>query len=185
MLHPGRSDDACDVIIAMGAAVWPGGRPSPALRRRTLHAVQALHAGRGARLVVTGGLGKHPPAEAQVMRQLAHDAGVPPACILVEDRATSTLQSALYCTRLLRQHGWSSALIVTDRYHLPRALLVFRSLGIRALGSAPTGSRYSRRLWKECYYRLREILAFAWYAVLSLGLRLRRLGRGTAPTGDV
>ena len=125
MLHSGRSDDACDVIIAMGAAVWPGGRPSPALRRRTLHAVQALHAGRGARLVVTGGLGKHPPAEAQVMRQLAHDAGVPPACILVEDRATSTLQSAIYCTRLLRQHGWSSALIVTDRYHLPRPCWCF------------------------------------------------------------
>jgi uncharacterized SAM-binding protein YcdF (DUF218 family) len=111
------------------------------------------------------------------MRQLALDAGVPPRRILVEDQAVSTFQSAVYCTRILRQHGWSTALIVTDRYHLPRALLMFRSLGIRVLGSAPQGGRYSRRLWKTWYYRVREVLAFAWYVLLIMALKLQRLMR--------
>ncbi len=179
--HP-DGPNVCDVIIVMGAAVWPGGQPSPALRRRTLHAVQALRAGRGTRLLVTGGLGKYPPAEAHVMQQLARQAGVPPACIVLEEQGTSTFRSAIHCARLLRQYGWSSALLVTDRYHMPRALMVFRSLGIQALGSAPVGGRYSGRLWKEWYYRARELLAFAWYILLSLGLRLHRLRRGPGST---
>jgi uncharacterized SAM-binding protein YcdF (DUF218 family) len=146
------------------------------------HAVQALRAGKGGRLLVTGGLGAHPPAEAQVMRQLALDAGVQPAQILVEDQATSTFQSAVYCARILRQHGWSTALVVTDRYHLPRALLVFRGLGIRALGSAPRHGRYSQRLWKRWYYRAREVLAFAWYVLLVIAQKVRRHARDSGPT---
>jgi uncharacterized SAM-binding protein YcdF (DUF218 family) len=138
------------------------------------HAVQALQAGAGRRLLMTGGLGKYPPAEAHLMRQLAVEAGVPYTCILLEDQATSTLQSALRCTQLLRQHGWSTALIVTDRYHLRRALFVFRSLGIQAIGSAPPGHLYSRRRWKRWHYRVREVFALGWYVLLVLGLHMRR-----------
>ena len=85
----------CDVIIVLGAAVWPGGQPSPALRRRVTHAVHLLQSEKGRRLLVTGGLGKHAPAEADVMRQLAIDAGVPPSLILVEDQATSTFEQVV------------------------------------------------------------------------------------------
>jgi uncharacterized SAM-binding protein YcdF (DUF218 family) len=97
--------------------------------------------------------------------------------VLVEDQATSTFQSALYCSHIMQQHGWSTALVVTDRYHLPRALLTFRSLGIQALGSAPPHSRYSRWRWKRWYYPIREVLAYVWYIVLIVRLKVRRLGR--------
>ena len=116
------------------------------------------------------------------MRQLAVEAGVPYTCILLEDQATSTLQSALQCTQLLRQHGWSTALIVTDRYHLRRALFVFRSLGIQAIGSAPQGHLYSRRRWKRWYYQVREVFALGWYVLLLLGLHMRRLVRSSRAT---
>ena len=116
------------------------------------------------------------------MRQLAVEAGVPYACILLEDQATSTLQSALRCTQLLRQHGWATALIVTDRYHLRRAVFVFRRLGIQAIGSAPQGHLYSRRRWKRWYYRVREVFALAWYVLLMLGLHIRWRWRGTRAT---
>lgn len=167
----------CEVIIVLGAAVWPDAQPSPALRRRLEHAVHAWQTGRGERLLVTGGLGKYPPAEAHLMRQLALDAGIPTHRILTEDTATSTFQSALRCTHILQQHGWSTALIVTDRYHLPRTILLFRSLGIRALGSAPRGTRYSRKRWKRWYYPLRETLAFVCYLPLIAALKVRGLGR--------
>ena len=165
----------CEVIIVLGAAVWPEAQPSPALRRRVAHAVQAFHTGQGRRLLMTGGLGRYPPAEAQVMRQLALAAGVPEACILLEDQATSTFQSALRCAAILRQHGWSTALIVTDRYHLPRALFVFRSCGIEAYGHAPQGRLYYRKRWKRWYYRGREACALVWYGCLVLGVKIRHL----------
>jgi len=165
----------CEVIIVLGAAVWPEAQPSPALRRRVAHAVQAFHTGQGRRLLMTGGLGKYPPAEAQVMRQLALHAGVPEACILLEEQATSTFQSALRCAAILRQHGWSTALIVTDRYHLPRALFVFRSCGIEAYGHAPQGRLYSRKRWKRWYYRGREACALVWYGCLVLRVKIRHL----------
>jgi vancomycin permeability regulator SanA len=113
------------------------------------------------------------------MRQLALDAGVPCANVFVEDQGLSTLQSAMRCTHVMRQHGWSIALIVTDRFHLPRALLTFRSLGVHAVGSAPPGVPYSRKLWKRWCYRVREILAFAWYLLLIPALKMRGFGNST------
>jgi uncharacterized SAM-binding protein YcdF (DUF218 family) len=138
------------------------------------HAVHLLHAGHGRRLLVTGGVGKHPPAEAEVMRQLALAAGVSEACILVEDQATSTFQSAVYCARMLCQHGWGTVLVVTDRYHLPRTLLTFRSLGLQAQGSAPATAA-CRPHWQQWYYRLREGLACLWYTLRIVAWKARRL----------
>jgi uncharacterized SAM-binding protein YcdF (DUF218 family) len=105
------------------------------------------------------------------MRELAMAAGVPAERIVVEDQATSTWQSALLCMPILQQHGWSTVLVVTDRYHLLRVLLVFRRLGVRAVGSAPPGGQYSKRFWKRWCYRGREALAFCWYVVLLVTLR--------------
>lgn len=157
----------CDVIIVLGAAVWQGGQPSPALKRRVAHGVELLGQGRGRHLLVTGGLGRHPPREAHVMQQLALDAGVPRDQILVEDQATSTWWSAVYCTQMLSQHGWSTALIVTDRYHLPRSLCTFRCLGRRwgmtVIGSAVQGHAASRRRWRRWRWHAREICAWGWY----------------------
>jgi uncharacterized SAM-binding protein YcdF (DUF218 family) len=121
---------------------------------------------------MTGGVGKHPPAEACVMRQLALAAGIGAAQILVEEQAVSTFQSGALCTAILRQQHWSTALIVTDRYHLPRAVLTFRRFGIQADGSAPPEQPYARRRSKRYWYRLRELLAYAWY---TMRLTKRRL----------
>lgn len=160
-----------DGIIVLGAAVWPGGTPSPALRRRIEHAVQLFQAGHGACLLVTGGVGKHPPSEAQVMQQFALQAGVPRTHILLEEQATSTFESALYCRRLYQQQHWQQAVLVTDHYHLPRALLSFRSLGMQVQGSGP---RSRRCPWRQAAYeRGREVLALLWYVVRILLWKLR------------
>ena len=161
----------------LGAAVWPAGRPSPALRRRVTHAVHLLHSGHGKILLMTGGLGQHPPTEGEVMRQVAIEAGVPAAQILIEQQATSTLESAIYCTRIIRQHGWSTALIVTDRYHLPRALLAFQNFGLQVSGSAAGGRYVFRRWWKAWYAWGREVVAYGWYLLLILTGKARRLDR--------
>ncbi len=179
--HPQAPPVAYDVIVVLGAAVWPGEQPSPALQRRILHAVALLQRGYAAYLLVTGGVGKYPPSEAAVMQRLAVAHGIPPQHVLCEDQATSTFDSALLCCNMLRQRGWSRVLIVTDRYHLPRALFAFRSCGLHAAGSAAPG-KPARRLRRRWYYYLREGLALAWYLVRAVPILLRRRRQAVGPT---
>lgn len=162
-----------DVIVVLGAAVWPGGQPSPALQRRVMHAVDLLQRGYAASLLVTGGVGTYPPAEAALMQRIAMAHGIPSQQIMLENQATSTWESAWRCSALLRQRGWSRVLVVTDRYHLARALLAFHACRIRAVGSAAPG-KPARRLRRRCYDYLREGLALAWYVGRLAPVLLRR-----------
>lgn len=168
-----------EVIIVLGAAVWPGERPSPALQRRVVHAVALMQCGAAAYLLLTGGIGVYPPAEAEVMQRLALAHGVSGQRILLEDQAMSTLESALRCRAILQQRGWSRVLVVTDRYHLARALLAFRGCGIRAVGSGVPG-RPAPRLWQCWYAYLREGLALVWYLVRLVPVTLKRWRHGLA-----
>src|SRR5436190_16587366 len=98
--HKQAAPRTYDVIVVLGAAVWPDEQPSPALRRRVLHAVDLLQRGYASHLLVTGGVGKHPPAEAEVMQCLAVAHGIPHASIVLEDQATSPFESACRCRAL-------------------------------------------------------------------------------------
>ncbi|MGE3539527.1 MAG: YdcF family protein [Candidatus Tectimicrobiota bacterium] len=162
-----------DVIVVLGAAVRPNGQASPALRRRVLHAVALLQRGDATALLLTGGVGAYPPAEAQVMQQLALEQGIAPQRIVLEVQATSTLESALQCRPLLRQHGWQQVLLVTDQYHLRRSILSFRACGIRVTGSAVPGQP-ARRVWRRWYQYGRESCALVWYTFRLLPIVWQR-----------
>ena len=155
-----------DVIIVLGAAVWQGGRPSPAILRRVLHAVNLLNAGRAPFIIFTGGLGKHPPSEAIVMQAVAEKEGVEEEKMVLEEKATSTYESALNCIKIMRDRNWSTAIIVSDSYHVFRSVFLFRLLGVKAVGSSAPGGRESNPTWKWLYYHLREIAAIPWYLIL-------------------
>lgn len=155
-----------DVVIVMGAAVWEGGRPSPALKRRVLHAVGLMKKNRADYLLVTGGLGKYPPTEARVMRTLAIDEGVSLQNIVMEEKGTSTFKSAVCCVKIISGNNWSNAIVVSDPYHLYRCVFLFRRFGVRAVGSGAPGGRQANPLWKWGYYYLREFIALPWYLVL-------------------
>ena len=156
------------MIIVLGAAVWKGGKPSPAIIRRVLHAVNLLNAGRARFLIFTGGLGKHPPTEAIVMKAVAKKEGVQEEKMVLEEKATSTYESAMNCIKIMRDRSWSKAIIVSDSYHVFRSVFLFRLLGVKAVGSSAPGGRESNPIWKWAYYYLREIAAIPWYLILVL-----------------
>jgi uncharacterized SAM-binding protein YcdF (DUF218 family) len=152
-----------EVLIVLGAKIQEDGKPSNALVRRVNHAVDIVRKGCESGLILTGGIGNFPPAEAVVMKTLALSKGIPENKIFLEITARSTFENAFACLRIMEINNWDRALIITDRYHMSRALLVFQILGIKVSGSHPeyTFTNNNLRRWIYCY--LREIAAFAWY----------------------
>lgn len=170
------SDDA---LVVLGAAVWEGERPSPSLRRRAAHAAKLYHSGRAGLVVGSGGLGRHPPSEAEMIRRLLTEAGVPATAILCEDRSSTTLENVLFSARLLKARGIGRVIVVSDKYHLPRATMCFRALGFSASGSGPDRADTGTPLRKWIFYYLRELVALPWYAMKLLRLRRDFQRRGS------
>lgn len=146
--------------LVLGAAVWPGGEPSPTLRRRALEGARLYHAGKADLLIACGGTGHNPPSEAEVIRRVCLEAGLPANAILLEDRSTRTRENIAFALPLLKRAGATQVVIVTDRYHAPRARLIGRKHGLTCSTSSPppSGTPWHRRLRS----RLREVPAFLW-----------------------
>ncbi len=152
-----------DAIVILGSAVWPGGRPSPSLYARTQHAIELYRAGYAARMILCGGVGQYPPAEAEVMRQLAIAAGVPSEALFLDDSSHSTEENLAHAKALMDRHGWKSALIVSDPFHLLRAQIIARDLGITAYRSPAADSPTYTTPRLRFQYTTREALALIWY----------------------
>lgn len=152
-----------DVIIILGSAVYPGERPSPSLNARVQHALALYSAGYASHLILCGGLGRHPPTEAEVMRRLAVNAGVPADALVLEDRSHSTEENLANAKALMDARGWRRAVIVSDPFHLYRAELIARDLGIEAYGSGASTSPTYARAHLRVQYTARETIALVWY----------------------
>ena len=160
-------------IIIFGGAVRPDGTPSTALRWRTEAAVALGRTLADPVYIPTGGLGRHPPTEAEVMARLLHAMDVPPDRIVPETTATNTLGSVRAVGRLLLAMGHHSPVYAaTSAYHLPRCVTLLRMAGLRARAAPPRpwpAARSWRRRW---YWRLREAAALPVDATMLLWLRL-------------
>jgi uncharacterized SAM-binding protein YcdF (DUF218 family) len=149
-----------DAIVVAGATVWRGGRPSKALTRRTLAGVELWKQGYAPRLVLTGGVGAHGPAEGVVAARIAREQGVPESALIVEDRSHSTEENARFARELL---GASRVLVVTDAYHVLRSELIYRRhFEEAALVGLPIGKTPALASGA-----LREVPALLWYLVTA------------------
>jgi uncharacterized SAM-binding protein YcdF (DUF218 family) len=102
-----------DALIVLGGEAE--GRP--------LEAARLFHRGVAPRVFVTG------TGDAGRNRQVLLAEGVPSDAIVVEDKARTTHENAIFLLPLLTSRGLHSALIVTSPFHTRRALATFRSLG--------------------------------------------------------
>jgi uncharacterized SAM-binding protein YcdF (DUF218 family) len=154
-----------DAIIVLGAAVWSGGRAGPSLNARTQHAIALYRAGYASHLILSGGLGRYPPSEAEAMRQLALAAGVPDQALVLEDGSHSTEENLANSKMLMDARGWRTALVVSDPFHLLRAEMIARDMGIDAFCSPARNSPNYTIPEQRAYYTAREALALIWYYV--------------------
>jgi len=156
-----------DCIIVLGSMVWPGEQPSPSLRARTARGIALYQAGDAPAAILCGGEGTYPPAEAEVMRRLMVSAGVPAEALFLDDTSTTTVENLRQARAIMHARGWHSALIVSDPFHLPRACLIARDLGLDARPAPAFDSPAYTRRRERTWYTLREALALIWYGLVE------------------
>lgn len=128
-----------DTIVVLGAAQYDG-RPSPVLRARLDHAIELYRADIAPRMILTGGVGVGDTvSEAEVGRRYAIRQGVAADAILLERGGLSSNASMRAVAELMRAHGLTSAVLVSDPFHMLRLRLLAASLGLQARAS-PTRS---------------------------------------------
>jgi len=162
---PDPSEGRPRYAVVLGTQVLPGGRPSRTLEARVRHAARLHAAGRADRILVTGGVGKHPPSEAEVMARVLRREGVPGEAIRLEDEAESTWDSARLVAGLVAGEGVKEVLAVTDPLHCVRTVAAFRRAGLIARAEPVYSSPMWRVPWLRRGQLLRESGALVWYRV--------------------
>jgi vancomycin permeability regulator SanA len=129
-----------EIAIVFGAGLRRDGTPTTVLADRVETAVELFHSGKVRRLLMTGSArdGYDEPA---AMAAHARSLGVPLEAIVLDAGGVRTYES---CARAQRD-GVRSALLVSQTFHLPRALALCDSMGIDAAGVAADRSTYGAR----------------------------------------
>ena len=169
-VNPDRKVDA--IVVIFGAGIRPDGKPSSTL----LHRVEAgVRCSRHLGIVVfipTGGKGRYGDAEAFVMRRLLVQAGICEGAIIPEPTAADTLSSVRAVRRLLGHLPKVPVYACSSGYHLPRCVLLLRLAGIRAHPCPPPPVPAASNIGRRWYWRLREIPALPYDAILMAWHRL-------------
>jgi uncharacterized SAM-binding protein YcdF (DUF218 family) len=116
--------DHFDTLIVLGYPANADGTPSPEQRERTLEGVREYKAGVAAHIIMTGGSAHNQHVEADVMRKLAIEQGVPAAAVIAEGQALNTIQNIFYSERTMATNHWTSAEVISSASHLPRTDLI-------------------------------------------------------------
>jgi uncharacterized SAM-binding protein YcdF (DUF218 family) len=119
------SRDHFEAIIVLGYPADDDGNPTPEQLARVTEAVREYERGVAPRLVFSGGAAGNQFVEADVMARVAAAQGIPPSAIFVETKAKDTIQNACFAAKLMSNHGWRSAEVVSSQYQLPRASMIF------------------------------------------------------------
>jgi SanA protein len=146
------------VAIVFGAGYWPSGRLSNVLMDRLDGAIELYEAGSVRKLLFSGDNRIEDYNEPEAMLNYALRRNVPREDIVLDYAGRRTYAT---CYRARDIFQVDRAVLVTQRYHQPRALLTCRTLGLNAVGYAADRRRYVDIEW----YRLREIPALwlAWW----------------------
>jgi len=167
-----------DCILVLGAGVYSDGSPSPMLEDRLSQGVALYENGSSDRLLMSGDHGRKDYDEVNVMKRFAVDKGVPSAHVFMDHAGFSTYESLYRARDVFKAR---KIIIVTQRYHLYRALYIADKLGLEAFGIPSDPRRYTGQRQRE----LREVLARAkdFFSVI-IKPRPTYLGKAIPVTGD-
>lgn len=140
-----------DCILVLGAGIW-GDKPSPMLEDRLLQGITLYNNQTSSKIIMSGDHRKEEYDEVNVMKDFAIEKGVKSEDIFMDHAGFSTYDSVYRAKEIFKAQ---KIIIVTQKYHLHRALYVAEKLGIEAYGVASDPREYRGQVVRE----LREVLA--------------------------
>ncbi len=147
-----------DCILVLGAGVKKDHTPSNMLNDRLEAAISLYNQGKAPKIIMSGDHGRDDYDEVNVMKNFAIEKGVPSSDIFMDHAGFSTYES-LYRAKNIFQA--KKVIIVTQDYHLYRALYIANQLGIEAVGYAANPRTYSgqfKRDIRECIARCKDFI---------------------------
>lgn len=151
-------------VIILGCSVY-GETPSPFLKKRIEEGYRLYNEGMVDFILPSGGQGPGENiSEAEAMKRYLLDKGVKEELIIKEDLSTSTMENLEECKKIMEEKGFEKAVIVSNKFHLKRASLMAKQIGIDASYSGVFVEEHKE---KEIYYFIREILALAKFYILK------------------
>jgi vancomycin permeability regulator SanA len=154
-----------DVGIVLGSKVMPDGTPSARLRARLDKADELFQSGMFKYVIVSGGTGREGPNEARVMADyLAGEKKVPREAIILDEHGNTTQATARNSASIMKQRGLTSAVIVTQYFHITGTRYALRRAGVTTVSTAH--ARYFEM--RDLYSIAREVIALPVYWLASL-----------------
>jgi SanA protein len=135
------------VAIVFGAGLQRDGSPSPVLRDRVVTAVELYKSGKVQKLLMSGDNRFLNYNEPKAMFEYASELGIPSTDIVLDYAGQRTYDT---CYRAKSIFGVSEAILVTQKFHLPRALFTCNSLGVKAVGAIADKHNYftsTQEIW--------------------------------------
>lgn len=170
LLFAGLHDDVqrSDVGIVLGSKVLTDGTPSKRLQARLDRAGELYRQGMFAHVIVSGGTGVEGFSEAKVMAAyLSARHAVPAAAIILDEQGVDTEATARNSAAIMRAQGFSSALVVTQYFHVPRSRYALRRAGVQVVHASH--ARYADA--RDVYSTAREMVALPAYWLRDIGKR--------------
>ena len=140
-----------DCIIILGAGIW-GDKPSYMLEDRLLEGIKLYQNSVSDKIIMSGDHGRREYDEVNIMKNYAIEKGIPSENIFMDHAGFSTYES-IYRAKYIFEA--KKVVIVTQEYHLYRALYIANQLGLEAYGVGADPRQYVGATYRE----LREILA--------------------------
>ena len=140
-----------DCIIVLGAGIW-GDKPSPMLEDRLLEGINLYNNNVSNKIIMSGDHGREEYDEVNIMKNYAIEKGVPSENIFMDHAGFSTYESIYRAKEIFKA---KKVVIVTQKYHLYRALYIANQLRLEAYGVGSDPRKYVGATYRE----LREILA--------------------------
>jgi SanA protein len=165
--------------LVLGAQVKPDGTPSDMLEDRITAAEELYRAGKVDKLLLSGDHGRWSYDEVGTMRRALLADGIPARDLFTDHAGFDTWDSAQRARRVFRV---DSAIVVTQRFHLARALFAAQRAGLHVTGYAADRRDYGRVMGR---LQVREVLARVKVAADALtGAQPRYLGPRLPIQGD-
>ena len=146
-----KNDEKADCILILGAGVKDS-KPKPMLRDRLLIGIELYKSGAAEKIIMSGDHGRADYDEVNVMRAFALEQGVRAEDIFLDHAGFSTYDSVYRAKNIF---GAENIIIVSQKYHLYRALYIAKKLDVKAAGVSADLNPYGGQLKRD----IREIIA--------------------------